>query len=109
MRLHVTKDVDALHSLIKNYYDTYNIIHDAKITENTYLFVVEKFFFRNSSRASLSIVLTSDATHTIIEIVGSGGGQSMFFKFDWGAKESFEKGVLKILEQNAIEYKMVNE
>ncbi|MGM0436373.1 MAG: DUF6054 family protein [Bacillota bacterium] len=109
MRLSVNKDVHALHALIKSYYDTYNVIHDAQVDEETYLMVVEKFFFRNSSRASLTILLTTDDFNTNVEIVGSGGGQSVFFKFDWGAKESFERGVLKILDQNATPFKVIHE
>ncbi len=109
MRLSVNKDVHALHALIKSYYDAYNIIHDAQIDEETYLMVVEKFFFRNSSRASLTILLTTDDFNTNVEIVGSGGGQGMLFKFDWGAKESFERGVIKLLDQNNVAFRILNE
>jgi hypothetical protein len=101
--------VHALHALIKSYYDAYNIIHDAQIDEETYLMVVEKFFFRNSSRASLTILLTTDDFNTNVEIVGSGGGQGMLFKFDWGAKESFERGVIKLLDQNNVAFRILNE
>ena len=109
MRLSVKKDIHALHTLIKEYYDSYNVIHDTQLNENTYFLVIEKFFFRNSSRASLSIVLVRDDYSTIIDIVGSGGGQGMIFKFDWGAKESFEKGVLKIFSENTIDYNVLSE
>ena len=109
MRLSVNKDVHALHALIKSYYDAYNIIHDARINEETYLMIVEKFFFRNSSRASLTILLTTDDFNTNVEIVGSGGGQGLLFKFDWGAKEAFERGVIKILTQNDIPFKIIKE
>jgi hypothetical protein len=70
---------------------------------------VEKFFFRNSSRVSLSIVMVREEYSTIIDIVGSGGGQGMIFKFDWGAKESLERGVLKILSKNDISFNVISE
>jgi hypothetical protein len=109
MRIHAQKDIKTIHNIITNYYDDYNIIHNGLVNDDVYFIVVEKFFFRNSSRASLSIVLTSsdDRFGTIIEAVGSGGGQGMFFKFDLGAKESFEAAIPKLLSQNNINYKTI--
>ena len=105
MTLKTRKDIHTLHTLIRTYYDAYNIIHDSKIDESTYFLVVEKFFFRNSSRASLSIVIKGmDEFTSRIEAVGSGGGQGMIFKFDWGAKESFERAIPKILEREGIAF-----
>ena len=107
MTIKTKKDSHTLHHLIRAYYDAYNIIHDSKIDETTYFLVVEKFFFRNSSRASLSIVIKGDDYGTTIEAVGSGGGQGLFFKFDWGAKESFERAIPKILDNEGIHYDLV--
>ncbi|MEC9484962.1 MAG: DUF6054 family protein [Candidatus Izemoplasma sp.] len=73
--------------------------------EDTRFIVVEKFFLRNSSRASLSIVISAiDEFSCKLEAVGSGGGQGMIFKFDWGAKESFENAIPRILSQNNISF-----
>jgi hypothetical protein len=108
LKLHVNKDMQTVHELIRQYYHQYDIIHDSQINQDTHFFVVEKYFFRNSSRASLSVVIYAlDEWHTLIEAVGSGGGQGLFFKFDWGAKESFEKAIPKILDENQIQYRLL--
>jgi hypothetical protein len=108
MKLHVEKDLETVRRIITSYYDEYNIINNSKVSEDTYFIVVEKFFFRNSSRASLSIVMVGiDEFSTRIEAVGSGGGQGMIFKFDWGAKESFENAIPRILTQEGISFKTV--
>ncbi|HKL47938.1 MAG TPA: DUF6054 family protein [Candidatus Izemoplasmatales bacterium] len=108
MKLRIDEGLQAIHQMIVRHYDQYNIIHDSQLNQNTYFFVVEKFFIRNSSRASLSVVMVElDPLHTLVEAIGSGGGQGWLFKFDWGAKESFEKGILKILDQNQIIYRQL--
>lgn len=106
MKLHVQKDVKTLKDLIGNYYNDYDIIHAEYVNQETYFMVVEKYFFRNSSRASLSILMVErDVNLTTIHAIGSGGGQGLFFKFDWGARESFENAIPKILENNNISFK----
>jgi hypothetical protein len=71
--------------------------------------VIEKYFIRNSSRASLSIVMyQEDDFETILEAVGSGGGTGWLFKFDWGAKESFEHKIISILEDHQIHFKEIS-
>lgn len=51
--------------------------------------VFEKFFMRNSSRASLTVTIENFKERTTVHAVGSGGGQGSLFKFDWGASDSF--------------------
>ena len=105
MKLIVHATVKKTKDLITNYYSDYNIINDSKVDEDTYFIVVEKFFFRNSSRASLSIVISRiDDSSCKVEAIGSGGGQGMIFKFDWGAKESFEQAIPQILNNSSIRY-----
>lgn len=105
MRLKVDKDIETLRRIIIDYYSDYNIITDSKVNQDTYFIVVEKFFLRNSSRASLSIVIAKDDfEEVVIEAVGSGGGNGWLFKFDWGAKESFEYAIIKILKEHSITF-----
>lgn len=61
------------------------------------MLVFEKYFMRNSSRASLSVMIENLQGHTNVCAVGSGGGQMTFFKFDWGASDNFENLVAKAL------------
>jgi hypothetical protein len=51
--------------------------------------VYEKYFMRNSSRASLCVICENVAGKTWVGFEGSGGGQGTLFKFDWGAAASF--------------------
>jgi hypothetical protein len=108
MKLIIQKDYKTVHRLITNYYDDYNTINNSQVDEDTYFLVCEKYFFRNGSRASLSIVISQIDTYSCkLEAVGSGGGQGMFFKFDWGAKGSFERDITMLLEQKDIKFKEV--
>lgn len=53
------------------------------------LLVFEKYYLRNSGRASLSVVLESLNHQTWVGYLGSGGGQGALFKFDWGTAQDF--------------------
>ena len=98
MRLSVQKDIQSIKRLILEQFSEYNIVHQGQISEEVVFLVIEKYFIRNSSRASLSIVMyQEDDFETILEAVGSGGGTGWLFKFDWGAKESFEHKIISIL------------
>lgn len=109
MKIKAKKDIHTLKKIISQYYDQYNIINDSKVNDITYFLVVEKFFYRTSNRASLSIVISEfDEVTSIIEAVGSGGGQGWIFKFDWGVKASFESAIPKILEQNNIHFEIMS-
>lgn len=55
--------------------------------------VFEKYFMRNSSRASLTVTIDDFSGSTRVHAVGSGGGENTFFGFDWGASNNFEKTV----------------
>ena len=108
MKLRVNENYSKVRNLFTNYYSDSNIINNSKVDEDTYFIVVEKFFFRNSSRASLSIVISQvDEYKCLIEEVGSGGGKGMIFKFDWGAKESFETEIATILRNSQIHFEIL--
>ena len=62
------------------------------------MLVFEKYFMRNSSRASLSVVLENATGTTWVGAAGSGGGQGAFFNFDWGTGEEFAQVVSGALE-----------
>ena len=73
------------------------------------IIVVERYYFRTANRASLSIVLSNKIDYCEAIIVGSGGGQGMIFKFDWGASNSFQKRILSILTSMNIKYETISE
>ncbi len=64
---------------------------------NVVVLVFEKYFARNSSRASLTVTIDDLNGITQVHTVGSGGGQGVFLKFDWGAKDNFENSIYNIL------------
>jgi len=104
MKLRIMEEFNKLSKVFINHYDDYNLIHHSKVDQDNMFIVVEKFFFRNSSRASLSIVLTNKESYCEATIIGSGGGQGMIFKFDWGAANSFQQSIKGILERNGISF-----
>ncbi|MCL2352331.1 MAG: DUF6054 family protein [Firmicutes bacterium] len=53
------------------------------------LLVFEKYYMRNSSRASLTVAVENLSGATRVCSVGSGGGQNALFGFDWGASADF--------------------
>ena len=61
--------------------------------------VFEKYFMRNSSRASLTVTIDDQAGYTRVRSVGSGGGQGTFLRFDWGAANSFAASAERALSE----------
>ena len=80
MKLRIMEEFNKVSKVFINHYDDYNLIHHSKVDQDNMFIVVEKFFFRNSSRASLSIVLTNKESYCEATIIGSGGGQGIAFK-----------------------------
>lgn len=48
--------------------------------------VYDKYFMRNSSRASLSVTVVDEGSKVYITAIGAGGGQGVIFNFSWGAE-----------------------
>lgn len=62
-----------------------------------YLMVFDKYYMRNSSRASLSVSVIGYGDMVYVDAIGSGGGQGALFNFSWGAEEDFVGTVEQIL------------
>lgn len=69
--------------------------------KETVMLVFEKYYMRNSSRASLTVVAENLKGKTTVCAVGSGGGQGLLFRFDWGAAGNFEGLVEEALKKNS--------
>lgn len=63
----------------------------------TALLVFEKYYMRNSSRASLTVSIMGDSESVVVDAIGSGGGQGAIFNFSWGAEDDFVGTVENIL------------
>lgn len=66
------------------------------------LLFLKKFFFRNGSYASLTIVLTEFGDKQTAFLVGSGGGEGIF-NFSWGANRDYVKSCEKALRECGFE------
>jgi hypothetical protein len=62
------------------------------------LLVYDKYYMRNSSRASLSVLIENIEGSTTVVAIYSGGSQGALFNFDWGSANSFEKAVVSAME-----------
>ena len=63
---------------------------------NVHVLTFEKFYFRNGSYASLTVVLTENNDEKTADIIGSGGGEGLF-NISWGANSSFARDAENIL------------
>ncbi len=66
--------------------------------------VFEKYFWRNSSRASLTVTFDTLSGRTRMTAVGSGGGNGTFFSFDWGSSSSLENTAFRAVEKYCQNY-----
>lgn len=57
-------------------------VGDTKIAVRVY----DKYFMRNSSRASLSLTVVGHGDELFISAIGAGGGQGIIFNFSLGAE-----------------------
>ena len=64
--------------------------------------IFEKYFMRNSSRATLTVVIDNLRGHTHVHAAGSGGSQGAFWNFDWGAKGNMERVIENALSGYAL-------
>ena len=61
------------------------------------LLIFEKYYFRNSSRASLTVLISGEDGRVTVDAVASGAGNGTLFNFDWGAAGNFEDAVRRTL------------
>jgi hypothetical protein len=55
--------------------------------------VYDKYFMRNSSRASLNLTIIDSGSEVFISAIGAGGGNGAFFNFSWGAESELTEVV----------------
>lgn len=61
--------------------------------------VYDKYFMRNSNRASLSLTLVGKGSNIFISAIGAGGGQGIIFNFSLGAESEMVAVVAKSVER----------
>ncbi len=60
------------------------------------LLCFEKYYFRNGSYASLTVMLTEQGEAQTADIIGFGGGTGLF-NFSYGANSNFTEAAKKLL------------
>jgi hypothetical protein len=65
-----------------------------------YVRVFEKYYWRSSNRASLTLTVIGSGDLINVSAIGSGGGQGVFFKMSWGAEDDFVSIVERALAEN---------
>ncbi len=66
---------------------------------SVYFLSFERFYFRNGSYASLSVMLTDDGETQTADIVGSGGGEGIF-NIGLGANTDFAEMAAQVLKRH---------
>lgn len=63
-----------------------------------WLLVYEKYFFRNNSYATVTVLLTEQGGEQHADIISAGGGESLG-NFSWGANRKMAADCVKALEE----------
>ena len=64
--------------------------------------VLEKYYMRTSNRTSLTVTIDNLDNKTKVHAAASGGGEGVFFRFDWGAGGNFVNSVEEALREFVI-------
>lgn len=59
--------------------------------------VFEKYYFRNKSRAGLTMLCDNVSGDTEVRLVSTGSGDGLIFSFDWGAGDNFIDSIARLL------------
>lgn len=83
--------INKLENEIKNSGFSMNLVDESNYSsgEDSYIAVrvYDKYFMRNSSRASLSLTVVGHGNDIFISAIGAGGGQGVIFNFSLGAED----------------------
>lgn len=61
--------------------------------------IFEKYYNRVNNRLILTVVIDNVTGRTRVHYVGGGGGEGIFFRFDWGAAGNFARSVYEALSE----------
>ena len=63
------------------------------------LVIFDSYFFRCSNRVTLTVLVTEEKDSITVYAVGSGGGQSVYNEFSFGAEKKFVSIVEKAINE----------
>lgn len=108
---HLPHLVSQLDQVIVNSAMSMKLVDESTIDAYPYkvsIKVYDKYFMRNSSRASLNLTVLEDGRTTHVVAIGSGGGQGAIFNFSWGAEKELVQEVQVFLEKMVIREYIIN-
>lgn len=76
---------------------------DAAGTLHCGIAVYEKYYYRVNNRLTVTITVDDLEEKTRVHWISAGGGESVFWRFDWGASESFDSVVRETLRPYFLE------
>lgn len=78
--------------------------HYARTVESSevHVLIMEKYYMRSNNRASITATIDNFEGETRVHVVAAGSSEGMFFRFDWGAGNSFATSVERALENYII-------
>lgn len=62
--------------------------------------IFEKYYFRTSNRAALTVIFDNLRGVTDVRAIATGSSEGLFFNLDWGAGDDFVNGVYAALEDD---------
>lgn len=94
----IQKSVEDLGEHLKEKIKAEMVCEDYKVLGNAVVMLLsfEKYYLRNGSYASLTVMVTDDGQIQTADIIGSGGGEGVW-NFSFGANEEFADMASNIL------------
>ena len=94
------KSIEELAAILKNEINAELVYDSPRPLDNAsaWLLSFERYYFRNGSYATLTIMLTESGDQQTADIIGSGGGEGLF-NISWGANSSFASMAVDLLQQ----------
>lgn len=92
------KSIASAAAALKNEINAELVAESRRIVGNASVVLLsfEKYYMRNSSYASLTVMLTESDGQQTADIIGSGGGEGIF-NISWGANSDFADTAERIL------------
>ncbi len=96
-----SKSIDEISSILQYEINANLIAENKRVFDNVNVILLsfEKYFMRNGSYASLTVLLTENGNVQTADIIGSGGGEGIF-NFSWGANSDFADMAERVLSKN---------
>lgn len=95
----INQTVDEAYKRVSNHFGTEIVDETVIDIESGYKVVtiaIERYFFRVSNRVGLFVIIDNSTGKTRVKSVATGASESLFFKFDWGASNSFSEEVVDL-------------